>query len=111
MLSSCAEMMVDATLIRAAAGSYSDGLWTAGTATETTIRIIFPQPVTPEELAALPEGESARNYVKTYTATELFLESDSIEYDSREFKVWQVFCYSFSGNYYKVIMREKKANE
>lgn len=67
-------MLLGATTItrrRVAAGSRgSDGRWTDGASTDTSITASV-QPAQGEDLQLLPEGLRIRRTVKVYTATEL----------------------------------------
>lgn len=109
---------VDATLIRYGAGSYSDadgGDWVEGATTETSIRIIVPQPVKSNELDPLPEGEKVSNYRRTYCAEKLRTreggqDADRLEYpvgSGKRYKIFRVDERDVLGNFYRVIMREE----
>jgi hypothetical protein len=112
---------IDATLRRAAGGTYVKGEWTPPTPTNTAVRIITPQPATADDLQMLPEGELVRNYVVTWITSEVHLWSDTYSptienpdlliVNGRTYKIVQVNDRSNLGNFYRAVMREQQANE
>jgi hypothetical protein len=84
----------DITRRRYAVGSRgSDGRWTAGAATDSTIQGSV-QPADGDELATLPEGDRSKRARKVYTETELRtgaqeeeLAPDRLVFDG---EVWEV---------------------
>jgi len=116
MLSYFPDEMVTATLQSGQAGSYVNGVWTPSFAAGVTISIIFPQPVSQEQLQQLPEGERAQNYVQTWTTADINVrdnttDSDRIVYDGKTYLVYQAEDRLFSGNFKHLILREITADE
>lgn len=66
------------TIQRPATGSYVNGVWVAGAATNVAIMATI-QPVTGEDMKTLPEGRRLSDYVKVYTSTEVFPVSETIQ--------------------------------
>jgi hypothetical protein len=59
-----------ATRVRAAAGSYVNGVWVAGSPTSTSIRAVIQAPKD-ADLRQLPEGERAEAHVVVWTRSDL----------------------------------------
>jgi hypothetical protein len=116
MLSFFADEMVTASWIAGAAGAYVNGEWSASYAAPALIQIVYPQPLTQDELQQLPEGERYRNLVQTWTTAAVNVRSgttdtDKITYDGVTYYVHQVEDRVFPGNFKRVVMRERTADE
>jgi hypothetical protein len=116
MLSAFADLMISATLSQITAGSYVKGIWTPGTPSNSTISIIAPQPVTPEEKQMLPTGELDRNYLQTWTETEIESwgvsnDPDKLTIGSKTYKIHSIEDRSTLGNFYEIVIYEEKSNE
>jgi len=90
-------------------GVYSNGVWIADEDDPSEIEVVIPQPVTMQEIVILPEGQHIKNFVKTWTESELKV-NDKITYNEKEFLVYQVDT-RFEGNFYRVILREITSDE
>ena len=108
--------MITATLIRYPDGAYVDGEWVSGTPVESSISIIAPQPVTPNDLQMLEDGEHVRDFLKTWTATEIRTregnqDADELRINGKVYKVFQVSDRSTLGDYYRAIIRRRTDDE
>lgn len=116
MLSFFTDEMVTATWTAGAAGTYTLGEWVPAYAAGVSIPIVFPQPLTQEQLQQLPQGERVRNFVQTWTKSDIAVrdhttDSDTITYDGKTYLVHQIGDRIFPGNFKNVILREKTADE
>lgn len=116
MLSYFADEMVTATLTPGAAGTYTNGEWVPATGTPASISIVFPQPLDMEALQQLPEGERVKNYVQTWTKTDVDVRSgttngDRITYDGKTYLVYQAEDRTFPGGFKRIVMRENTYDE
>lgn len=115
MLSFFASEMIDATLVTVAAGSYSSGIYSPGAETTATIKVIAPQPLSPNEKQMLPSGELERNYLKTWTESAITgwgtQDPDKIVVASKTYKIMEIGDRSTLGNFYRIVIREEKPNE
>lgn len=64
------------TITRTTAGAYVNGLFVPGTPSSITIQASV-QPVTGEDIKALPEGRRLDDYVKVYTDSDLQVLQES----------------------------------
>ncbi len=112
MLNYFTSEMVSATLRTFAAGSTdSDGEWVAGADTDTSIKIIVPQPLNANDLKVLEGGEHVSNYLKTWvsvpvTTRESTKDADRIIYNSKTYEVFQYTNRDVLGSFRKLIIRE-----
>lgn len=116
MLSYFADEMVTATLLAGQAGTYTNGEWVPSFAAGVSISIVFPQPLSQEELQQLPEGERVRNFVQTWTKTDVDVRAgttngDRITYNGKTYLVYQAEDRTFPGNFKRLILRENTYDE
>jgi len=113
MLSFFASEMVSATLRVEAAGSRTKGIWTPGSTSDTTINILAPQPLRPNEIEMLPSGEFAHNWSVTWLESAMGVEPerDRIVYGGNSYLIMSVSDRTPLGDYYRITMRQEKANE
>jgi hypothetical protein len=64
------------TIKRTVPGSYVNGVYVEGTETTLTIQASV-QPMSGNDLVAVPEGRRASDMVKLYTSTDLFSQGDA----------------------------------
>jgi hypothetical protein len=108
---------VSAKLISFSDGNYVDGVWVNGVSNiPINIQIIVPQPVTENELQMLTDGETVKDFRKTYCKELLRTrednkDSDIIEYNGVLYKIYQVDDRNVLGDYYKVIIRKISNSE
>ena len=96
-----------------ASGGYVDGDYQDG-ATTTFTAVISLQPITGQELVLLKEGNRSKRYLRGYTSTRLFTETESsasnadrIEYDSQIFEVLEVEKWTpMDLNHYSVLLAQ-----
>lgn len=89
-------MFSDLTVKRYAAGSWVDGVWTAGSQSTLTIKG-STQPARPDELVNLPEAQRTRAAKKVYseallrTADETnLIQADRVVVDGEDWEIQQV---------------------
>ena len=115
MLSAFAGEMITATLIQYTAGAYVKGVWVPGTPSTSSISIIAPQPVTPEEKQMLPSGEIDKNHLRTWTEIGVSswgpADPDKLIIDGKTYKISMISDRSRLGNYCKLFIYEEKENE
>jgi len=104
------ELLVSATLARFAGGQYAGGEWVPGAASTSVIQIIKPQPVASDELDPLPQGERVKDFLKTWSVTELQTrdggeDSDRLTLGGKVYKVVSVEDRDLEGGYHKVIIK------
>lgn len=104
---------VSATLTQTAAGSMVDGEWVPGSTSASTISVVYPQAVKPDELQPNEQGERITDFVKTYTSATVSTrvgtsDADLITVLGETYKVWAVDSRPI-GAYRKVILR--RAND
>jgi len=106
---------IDATLVTVAAGTYTKGIYSPGAESTASIRVISPQPLSPNEKQMLPSGELERNYLKTWTDSEITgwgaANPDKIRISGKTYKVMMIENRSILGNFYKLTIYEEKSNE
>lgn len=92
------------TVTRYATGTYTSGTFVAG-ATSTFSAVISAQPLTGKDLLNLPEAQRTRNYLKGYSATELFTaqqssseKADIVTIDGVDYEVQTVEYWTSEGN-------------
>lgn len=94
--------------IRRSGGAYdADGRWVGGAESLTDVMAVI-QPVDPDDLQALPEGERSEASKAVWTRTELRTaredahEADIVEADGARWKILAVFDRA-EGGWYKAI--------
>lgn len=99
---------------RSSGGTYNtQGVWVPGTSSTDEIEIIIPQPVRPDELENLPQGEEAEDYLLSFTTDHVQVrvnnaEADRISWGGYTYKVIQVSNrFQGSGFYRFVMVREE----
>ena len=75
------------TVKRTVAGSYVNGVYVEGAETTLTIQASV-QPMSGNDLVAVPEGRRASDMVKLYTSTDLFSQGDTGSGQSPDRLVW-----------------------
>lgn len=98
------------TIKRVTAGSYVDGVWVPGTESTFTIQASV-QPMTGEDMKALPEGRRMSDHVKAYTSENLQvlgevvgLQPDKLVWRGHDYECIQVDVRQMSViNHYKYI--------
>ena len=75
------------TVKRTVAGSYVNGVYVEGAETTLTIQASV-QPMSGNDLVAVPEGRRAADMVKLYTSTDLFSQGDAGSGQSPDRLVW-----------------------
>jgi len=117
---------VDAEITRySTAGSYNAaGEWVRGNDTTIETQFIQKQPLRPEELGMLEDGEFARNYVVSWTQYPVRVWGDDIDSTSNQpdevtildadeytYKVFWRSNRTEIGDWYRVILHQIKDNE
>ena len=105
------DMFTTATVTRAAAGSYVDGRWVAGSNSQFSITgSIQPAKMKHEELLHLPEGDRNRSAIRVYTATELRAANetnqtlaDFVTWDGEQWEVVKVDVWTLGICHYKAM--------
>lgn len=75
------------TIKRTVPGSYVNGVYVEGAETTLTIQASV-QPMSGNDLVAVPEGRRASDMVKLYTSTDLFSQGDTGSGQSPDRLVW-----------------------
>lgn len=104
------EMFQDITVKRySGAGSYVNGTWSPGTSGNVTVRASV-QPLRPNELLHLPEGDRTRAGVKIYSDAELQtadeatgIAADEVTWDGEQWEVQKVSSHFLGLAHYKAI--------
>jgi hypothetical protein len=104
-------MFTSVTVTRAAAGSYVDGRWVAGsTSTLTVTASAQPHRARPDELLHLPEADRTRESLRLYTETELQTAdeetqtpADLVTWDGEQWEVVRVESWPLGLAHYKAI--------
>jgi hypothetical protein len=85
------------TFSRTGAGAYVDGNWVAGAGSGTFDMAASIQRLTPQETAALPEGQRTSEWIRIYTPTQLQrtneslkLKGDLVNYNGRQYEVMKI---------------------
>lgn len=97
-LPNCPGVFATVTVTRSGAGSYINGRWAAGVASQFSISAsIQPAKMKHEELLHLPEGDRNRSALRVYTPTELRsaneadgTPADFIAWDGEQWEVVKV---------------------
>lgn len=103
---------ITVTLYDGTAGSNVKGVWTPGTSTGVSVRIIAPQPVRSSDMVNLADGEHISDYVRTWTADPLVTtrdglkDADKIVWKGKTYKVTQVDDRATLGRYVRIIMKQ-----
>jgi hypothetical protein len=91
---------ITADLVRRAAGSYTNGVYSGGTAATSSIRIIY-WPATPREIERLPEGMRTREVIGIASKEvlraaehETGTQADIVAIAGRDYEVQRVSSYS-----------------
>lgn len=104
--------VADYTVTRTAAGSVTDGVYTAGGTTSVPIKA-SKQPLSGRELQTLPTAEHGEERAKLYTETELYSRAPGYESDQVSIagEMWRVVSVAnpvgFGQSYYKAIIARK----
>jgi hypothetical protein len=116
MLSYFASEKISDVLIRPGSGQYQDGEWVPDSPGTTNIEIIAPQPMRPDELQMLPQGERVYNHLVTWMTPEIrnwpvvpgstSTNPDILRIDGSHYKVMEISNRSVLGNFYRVVLRE-----
>ena len=102
--------------VRQVAGSYVDGVWTEGTASAAQTAKGAVQPLTPDEVQMLQEGQRQRQSLKIYTETQLNavdeinkIKGDIVTVEGSEYEVQRVFKQRTPWQHYKCLCTELDA--
>lgn len=102
----------DLTVLRAAEGSYANGLWSGGSPSETTIRA-HVQNANPRDLQVLPEGLRTTESIKIFSKT-LFktveeagqTNADTVQYEGFNWLVHSVARRTIGGYFKSIAVRK-----
>ena len=91
-------------------GSYVDGEWVLALGASVPLIIIAPQPMTAKDIQSLPDGEHVRDYVRSWSETQVESrdggdDADRIDWKGDIYKVMQSDDRATLGGFYAFQMR------